>query len=519
MITGRGRGAVLVLLAAALAFAGAVSARAASPVNDACQPDPLDPGLQVLRCRYGPIEVTPAGNLILAGPVTIEAPRADGYLVSFRPDMVDAVTGEIPPIHEVHLHHGVWLTSRAVQIPFAATGEEKTVSTLPDGYGYRVRPTDQWVLNYMLHNLTAANQVVSITYEIGWINASSPLAADIEEVMPLWLDTVGGLYPVYDPDDVDGVVYDAALGKDVHRRVETFSIGSGTTPAPTTAGSFELVWMAGHVHPGGHRIDVEVDRCQADETDRLIFSSDAQLNQRAIGGSAFGSWDFLMTATDPDWRVTLHPGDRLRTKTYYDITHPWYEAMGIVFGWVNPLDAGEAPAAPPCLQTGDTSGTPTREMPASAIYGGTTELYDDPATVPADGAPVSRIDILGYDYRPGGVGQPPAPVAAGATVTFTNWDAAASIFHTVTPCADRPCNRETGQSYPLPSWDFFPGLLGGEDAEADSKQLGYGPPGATSASNRSQWQLRVPATAQPGDTFTYFCRVHPYMRGSIQVVS
>lgn len=32
------------------------------------------------------------------------------------------------------------------------------------------------------------------------------------------------------------------------------------------------------------------------------------------------------------------------------------------------------------------------------------------------------------------------------------------------------------------------------------------------------WDWTVPTNAQIGDTFTYFCRVHPFMRGSVQVV-
>ena len=48
----------------------------------------------------------------------------------------------------------------------------------------------------------------------------------------------------------------------------------------------------------------------------------------------------------------------------------------------------------------------------------------------------------------------------------------------------------------------------------DSGQLGYGPSGYSAASNRIDWT--TPANLPPG-TYTYFCRVHPFMRGAFRV--
>ena len=48
----------------------------------------------------------------------------------------------------------------------------------------------------------------------------------------------------------------------------------------------------------------------------------------------------------------------------------------------------------------------------------------------------------------------------------------------------------------------------------DSGQLGFGPTGYTAAANRVDW--RTPANLPPG-TYTYFCRVHPFMRGAFRV--
>ena len=48
----------------------------------------------------------------------------------------------------------------------------------------------------------------------------------------------------------------------------------------------------------------------------------------------------------------------------------------------------------------------------------------------------------------------------------------------------------------------------------DSGQLGYGPQGFTAAANRADWE--TPADLKPG-TYTYFCRIHPFMRGAFRV--
>ncbi len=95
-------------------------------------------------------------------------------------------------------------------------------------------------------------------------------------------------------------------------------------------------------------------------------------------------------------------------------------------------------------------------------------------------------------------------VRRGKRLTFVNKDAAAAIYHTITSCRV-PCNRDAGVAYPLADGrvDF------------DSGELGYGQPGFTAAENTDRW--KTPANLPVG-TYTYFCRVHPFMRGGFRVV-
>jgi plastocyanin len=76
-----------------------------------------------------------------------------------------------------------------------------------------------------------------------------------------------------------------------------------------------------------------------------------------------------------------------------------------------------------------------------------------------------------------------------------------SIFHTVTACRN-PCNLNGAISYPLANG------AGG----FDSGQLGFGSP----AVNRLSWS--TPKNLKPG-TYTFFCRIHPWMRGMFTIVN
>ncbi len=54
-----------------------------------------------------------------------------------------------------------------------------------------------------------------------------------------------------------------------------------------------------------------------------------------------------------------------------------------------------------------------------------------------------------------------------------------------------------------------------DGAVFDSGELGTGPVFATPTANRVTW--KTPKSLKAG-TYSYFCRVHPFMRGSFRVV-
>jgi hypothetical protein len=461
------------------------------------------PGLQHLHYKFGPIKVA-AGQNTIEIQVNNNKPQVPGFITRFAPDLIYAKNGKVPRVDVVHLHHGVWLLKG---VPAFAAGEEKTALTVPTGYGLHHDPKDLWLMNYMIHNLTPIPTQVYLTYDIDFLPDSEPAAAGITRVKPLWMD-VAGLrpYPVFDvfkgtgtdghytfPDDAQGVER-KAIGP-----AHTF-----TAPADMT-----IVSAAGHLHPGGLWTDLTSTR---DGQQKLLFRSEAKYWEPA--GAV--SWDVSMTATKPEWRVALRKGDRLNLSATYDSDRAsWYESMGIDVLFV--AEGIRPEAVDPFSGDIDTLGLVTHgHLAENNNHGGKRSVGLPDARKLRTGPSVQKVNILNYIYGRGNlgasgrVGRPPA-VKTGAGLTFKNLDSTASAdwraaaYHTITACR-APCNKATGIAYPL------------ADAKIrfDSGELGYGPAGFTPAANRNTWQ--TPKTL-PAGTYTYFCRIHPFMRGSFRVTT
>src|SRR3954451_7886934 len=191
----------LALLAAALLAAvvapspaSAVVSRNAALAKAPDVPSVDYPGLQHLHYRYGPISITPGQNTIVFRPTDLK-PSVPGYITRFKPNLT-YTNGKVPRVDILHLHHGVWVMRG---YPTFAAGEEKTITQFPQGFGYRYDPSDGWLINYMLHNLTPNPASVYITWDIDFLPASEAAAQSMTEVKPQWMDVSGlKIYPVFD---------------------------------------------------------------------------------------------------------------------------------------------------------------------------------------------------------------------------------------------------------------------------------------------------------------------------------
>ncbi len=490
------------------------------------------PDIQHLKFRYGPLQIGPGANMILLSGDKIPRPSVDGYIVGIRPDFT-LTDGTVPSVNVIHLHHAVWLNLSAgrdgepADPEFFASGEEKTYAQLPRGFGYPFHTTDKWVLNYMIHNLTPAPFSVYVTYQIDFVPATSALAQTMKPAYPLWMDVQrGSAYPVFNALRGSGT-----KGMFTYPLQANNPYGSGpaknvwTVPKPMT-----LIAVSGHVHPGGLYDDLSVNRPGVASPARsgraaqtgpkpgdapnsvLLFRS--QAHYWDPNGPL--SWDHAMTLSKPNWRVSLQPGDQLRVDATYDVQHQsWYEVMGIMVAYVSwdPTVTG----VDPFKSAVDTTGHITHgEQAANKDFGGVPVAnLPNPLTSLTTTAPNNTVQINNFTYEPGDINESigalpqqttePPTIRQGQSLTFVNNDDTQHIFHTITDCA-LPCTRSTGSHYPLANGPVI----------FDSGELGTGPVGFTAASNSITW--KTPSNLPPG-TYTYFCRIHPFMRGVFRVIS
>jgi len=354
-------------------------------------------------------------------------------------------------------------------------------------------------MNHMIHNLTPSPTRVYITYEVDFIPSGTAADAGVRDLHTVWNDVEAGkVYPVFDVHKGEGgrdrrYTYPQESARAMRSRRDQVRIDEDGV----------LVGTAGHLHPGGLWTDLELTR--AGRTVRL-FRSKAKYYEPA--GAV--SWDVSMTATPPDWRVQVRRGDILSVSGTYDTRRAsWYESMAIMPVMYN---VGGTTGKDPFTTRVDVPGKVTHgHLPENNNHGG-GRFSGLPDVRDLLGRPLANgngsIPIQGFVFGQGDLSSPgragqPALVRRGRSLTFVNRDARQTIFHTVTSCK-APCNRTTGIAYPLANGrvDF------------DSGELGFGPQGFTAAANRATWD--TPKRLKPG-TYTYFCRVHPFMRGAFKV--
>jgi hypothetical protein len=87
--------------------------------------------------------------------------------------------------------------TRSPSFECASAPGEETITYLPDGYGYSYKPATV-AHRYMLHNLLATPDEVSIVYDLDFIPADSPAAQGMKAARPIWMDVQNGsTYPVF----------------------------------------------------------------------------------------------------------------------------------------------------------------------------------------------------------------------------------------------------------------------------------------------------------------------------------
>jgi hypothetical protein len=354
-----------------------------------------------------------------------------------------------------------------------------------------------------------------------FIPKTSRAARHIRAVHPVWMDVRNGnVYPVFDALQGTG-----RNGRFTYPDQAVNPYGGGQPlnlfKLPRSG---VLIATAGHLHPGGLYDDLYVTRpgfsataqaarvktcrasgskaCPSVQGDTAhLFRSRAHYYEPA--GAV--SWDVSMTATLPNWKVKVRKGDILKVSTTYDTSRAsWYEGMGIMVVFMADGGSGRDPFKTKVDYPGKlTHG----HLPENNNHGGDPAFGLPDALHLADGpfagSPVGIKDFIyaqGDLNGTGSAGLPPV-IHQGQSLTFVSGDAGRGIYHTITACR-APCNRSTGVAYPLANGPVT----------FDSGELGTGGPPTV---GRIRWST---PSALPVGTYTYFCRIHPFMRGAFRVV-
>jgi plastocyanin len=473
-------------------------------------------GVQHLTYCFGPINIRPGQNVIRLRPAVDGFgnklwPQQDGYITRFDPEFIYA-DGRVPRVDVLHLHHAVWLVNNGPQF---AVGEEKTIQQLPQGFGWPSHPGDSWVLNDMLHDLVAQPAQVYVVWRVDFVPTTSADYGSIKPVHTKWLDVAGNpsLYPVFDALRANGhngtyTFPDQAPAADrgpcgIFGRAQESHGCRGAAQRWTPSQDVTLIGTAGHLHPGG--LNTQLRDTRNGQTNTL-FTSKAHYYEPA--GAV--SWDVAMGATPPSWRVKVKAGDRVSVHATYDTRRAdWYEVMGIMpVAVYDGTDVGGNDAQDPTIpQAGVLTHTHLSE---NDNHGGAPTGAADPQYLPSAPVPGNAIGIQSFSYQGdpnAGFGVP--TVEPGQALTFRNYDAVPSVnaFHTITACR-APCTASTGVAYPVANGPVT----------FDSGELGFngnnGGVGNAPAADRDTW--KAPQDLQPG-TYTYFCRIHPFMRGAFRV--
>ena len=268
----------------ALLFAAAPAGAAEPKLGAAAYP-----GMTTYNCATDPITIYPGQNLNLygltqtcphaekvsgPGDAGVFAPgsTADGYVTRFKPSMVEVhEDGSLttPSVWDLHLHHVVWL---GPGVGYADRRGEDGVRRCRRGTGSRSAATQNWGLNYMIHNLTAAAAAAGARSPGRSTGSRRPArrAPTSTQLRSVGLDVAGRpqVYPVFDAErgfDSDGdgrftfpdeVPTDPAAPGYEERPQDQPRAPSGRCPREAAT----LVWAVGHLHPGGLFMDMKVSR-------------------------------------------------------------------------------------------------------------------------------------------------------------------------------------------------------------------------------------------------------------------
>lgn len=542
------RSTQVIWLVVALALIGLPAALAdvPSPAGRASAWVPQAAGTTTtLNLQYGPYVIAPGQDTYRQD---VEVVPADGFLVFLKPSAW-LPDGSPLPNDQVHIHHAAWnvIGADGKTRWLFATGEERTEGDLERvakadpaayargvRYGVPVYKGDTISFVTMPHNKTTGSYTIWVGGVFGFVYGSRDeiKQATSLDYRPLTTTLFGSNLQVPRTGGIYTWPRDLASAPAIPAGGSVIQPGVGHVWTAPWDGT--IVVGSGHLHTGGLEVVVsnlgsDVEPC-LDEGDGYAGKTIVRLREHTRNG-VVPSDDHMMGLTKPGWRAKIRKGDRISINGVYDATHYGYRDQMSHFGFF--ADTEQKPAAdehcavalvddPGADQAEVTADMPSRawDTPAEETC---TRCEDAAAPLPPLGEHSTSIQIANFQYVPGDqatVGITGAPwVRRGEALTITDTDwRAAFIRHSVTSCR-APCNGKYVANYP--NWDggFDSRLLGRYVAAGGV--LIYPGPGvnpATGTTGVAGPEARLDTSAFDAGYYSYYCRTHPWMRGSFYVV-
>ena len=540
------------MLLSGLVTAGSSAQETPPPPSDQPPPEPLDPitersdqyipkapgTKETLKYWYGPYVAPPGWD---ANRIDLNIPIPQGMVLSIEPGLRMADNMEEPSHQVAHIHHAHWFTLH----PGSETdnyfggnadwmfgnGDEETRADFqersaaePNGpvYGSEIDATEPGPVIYMLHNKTASAFVAYIALDITFIHGSPEQLQAADPQGREHHDITGVLFGrtfdvPRDPTSKDGTFEQPE--DDKRGYIEWTSPVDGT-----------LIGTGSHVHPGGLRVITENYGPEENPCPDVGngYGGTVLLKSDVIyhNGVKY-SEDYQTEVTRPSFRAPIHEGDRIRIAGIYaNKKTAWYTAMTHAGFYIDEAQTPQGRCDPYFVgkdakllkrkpkkgkkRVRVFDGVPNRPWSHHSTDSVCGKKYGAPPCVKPEkeyspGIATNDVQIVNFQYRPGDLalsgpeGQP-AQVKQGTSLTFTNVDQAANIRHSVTTCK-WPCNGTYVANYPH------------GDGVWDSDTLGFDP---IDGGNPNP-VAKTPA-GMPLGKYSYFCRIHPWMRGAFEVV-
>jgi hypothetical protein len=260
--------------------------------------------------------------------ITWPKPCGDCFITGVVPDLVysDGTVANFANGPMLH-HFVIWNTARldatcdgnligALGDRFFASGNERTIMSLPSPYGYYQAANPNWNMNVHIHNPAPDPKTVYIKVTFTHFPGSDPL----KDVRPVWLDEnncntsqyaicSSGPYPCYDDRHWDWT--------------------SGTSNVPPVANPNSnvegtIVAMGGHVHDWGTSVSVEkrVAGLPPGQTGEWLCTSSAgYATGSAYQPDSISSPPRPNDAGHPADDIALNPGDPMYSGHIEEMTN------------------------------------------------------------------------------------------------------------------------------------------------------------------------------------------------------